>query len=716
MTGDIDQGVPILTRRAHGWTLGWFNDSIGTAATGGILTIPRSIIGVTTIGPNTTFIASGFYAAGDDGAGAIYTSVGAGPSGPLAIQDAGGTWFQLVINETVNLGWFGLVRDGVTNNSPALQTAINTYSPTGAVLEFGEGVYIFNSTVTLKPGIILRGAGIDVTFLKIGVDNTTLFNRWGSPGGDTGTAGIEDMTLWGYADRNGFTTNNSKLTDIGPFVDFWFRRVKTQYATNMSITGIGTRGTVEDCIVTKGLRDGINLSGTTYASFINNAISEIADDAIAFSLANGITGVNDCSCRIIGNRVYKSLGFKLNGIRHAVISGNTFRFYTGYAIQVSIDTGFGEGFITKFNISITGNTMLDGIPLQIFGAGDIRTAILFLGSQSLGSGVNAIPVLVGEYRSSDQTIQKPDVFINKAGPTQPRAIDNNITVTGNSVKNTLNGLTNFSDAGFGMLWYISGPVDPAMGGTVGQIHGITIQSDLENVTIAGNSFNGTANGIQTFGTRLRDMVISNNNFFRCSTNGNGITLNANGSTFNGLIVIDSNDFNIDPYLESPKRVTPINGQWTVTSSTDTNGIWLDGYVGVYVSRNRFRNCIRGINFNTGKLFVEKNFYLFDWSVNPNAPFAGIASTIGSDFTTDIAWNVGSIPTSGNFNQFDTNFVTTAGSQPTSGNYRAGTFVRNNNLTIDANNLVLTGWIRLLNGSNHVSGVDWANAYVKHTSP
>jgi hypothetical protein len=45
----------------------------------------------------TTFIASGFYAEGDFGAGAMYTSIGASSASPMAIQDLSGAWFRLVV-------------------------------------------------------------------------------------------------------------------------------------------------------------------------------------------------------------------------------------------------------------------------------------------------------------------------------------------------------------------------------------------------------------------------------------------------------------------------------------------------------------------------------------------------------------------------------------------------------------------------------------------
>lgn len=56
-------------------------------------------------------------------------------------------------------------------------------------------------------------------------------------------------------------------------------------------------------------------------------------------------------------------------------------------------------------------------------------------------------------------------------------------------------------------------------------------------------------------------------------------------------------------------------------------------------------------------------------------------------------------------------------QPTSGTYVAGDKVwKITPAALDGNSMVNMGWYRLTTGSNHVSGTDWANMYVSHTSP
>lgn len=54
--------------------------------------------------------------------------------------------------------------------------------------------------------------------------------------------------------------------------------------------------------------------------------------------------------------------------------------------------------------------------------------------------------------------------------------------------------------------------------------------------------------------------------------------------------------------------------------------------------------------------------------------------------------------------------------PTSGTFNAGDIVHKTNPSIDGNNMVLSGWIRLTTGSGNVLGTDWAAQYVSHVSP
>ncbi len=74
-----------------------------------------------------------------------------------------------------NVHDYGAAGDGIADDAPAIQNAINA-CPVGQVVYIPEGIYRLNSGLEITKGIVLRGAGANKTFLKAYNDSIRIGN------------------------------------------------------------------------------------------------------------------------------------------------------------------------------------------------------------------------------------------------------------------------------------------------------------------------------------------------------------------------------------------------------------------------------------------------------------------------------------------------------------------------------------------------------------
>ena len=151
------------------------NIGIGGAIDG--LSITRPQIATEVVLP-ATFMVSGFTTPGDLGAGAIYTSQGATSGSLMAIQSASGIWYRLVITGYANIGWFGAIGDGVTDDTEAIQTCITYIVLNHKVAFFPSGTYKISATINFQYtyGWSVQGCGPGSTIIVQETDNIPIFN------------------------------------------------------------------------------------------------------------------------------------------------------------------------------------------------------------------------------------------------------------------------------------------------------------------------------------------------------------------------------------------------------------------------------------------------------------------------------------------------------------------------------------------------------------
>lgn len=117
--------------------------------------------------PMTSFVASGYAAVGDDGAGALY--VRGAVAGLQGIQDASGQWWNLYNGGVLKWGWFGAKGDGATDDSAAIIACCAALSAAGGGIAMGgaKTYWVASSVnVTAMSNVTLAGAGMDKTIIK----------------------------------------------------------------------------------------------------------------------------------------------------------------------------------------------------------------------------------------------------------------------------------------------------------------------------------------------------------------------------------------------------------------------------------------------------------------------------------------------------------------------------------------------------------------------
>ncbi len=97
----------------------------------------------------------GFDEPGDQGRGAIYRL--GSSSGPMAMKDSGGRWWELAAGDDIWAGWFGVLGKG--DDTEAFQRAFDYLDArgTGGVLRIAAGTY----QVARRGGLVPIGAGDD---------------------------------------------------------------------------------------------------------------------------------------------------------------------------------------------------------------------------------------------------------------------------------------------------------------------------------------------------------------------------------------------------------------------------------------------------------------------------------------------------------------------------------------------------------------------------
>lgn len=335
--------------------------------------IPSYTLGTTMI------MVSGFITPGDHGINAIYTSQGATSGGPMAIQDASGTWFNLILSNPVNPGWFGAIGDGVTDDTAAINAALATGSvflPPGIYKVTSQLTPISNSKIFGVKGlsIILKSANSHVFYLadlsNVEISGITIKGQRTIYTGTYHAIYVQSVSSGGQK----ISITDCEISDIAGAGIIVLGLVGAQYNNvrieNNTLVNIGYHP-----IICQGYINETFIRG----NYINGYSLDVAD-AVGITTGRYASHHVVSDNYIIGTTPYAGStschGISIDTATGTTVTGNTIENTVGYGIEVGIATdttvasnvirngqraaiavsGNSAGALYSSHTSITGNT------------------------------------------------------------------------------------------------------------------------------------------------------------------------------------------------------------------------------------------------------------------------------------------------------------------------------------------------------------------------
>ena len=610
--------------------------------------------------------------------------------------------------DTVNVKDFGAVGDGVTDDTSAIQAALDYINSLGGgLLLLPEGTYRkadTSPTLNVYSNTTIKGEGDASVIFH---DDTVTNSRRDMMNVVTGSSNItyKDFKILGTAKTHLSQVNQSQ-TLIG------------EQITNLTLEGLTIEGVrymatafakcenvyVTDCSLLDVLRDGFRFTTSKNVRIIGNYAKNVADDVVALHNADqNDNDPKDHIGHIVSNNTFEQCqGMKMLGSKALTVTDNVMMRSLRNCVVVSMGASV-EGNTPSFDIDISNNKFLDTIG-------------------TLGS--NTVIVVSNESSRSDtsggQAGVNSDIFdssylsdIDQASVTNQGLV--NVRINNNTIARTLPDAAAWSDYGYGQLFdratngIYSNPVVTV---DTFKCHSITIEGAVKGLDISRNIFRGN----NLYGIRLNpegtsdiidvdNCMISNNIVQDCPTlflvmNGVGSGVGAKNVMFINNII------DLDPYFRHPSHNSTDN---TWAGNDSLVPIYNVTSLGVMVGGNTFKN-VSGTGISNDDVTVISPNLIYssaDWHTSSSSN-KGVRHLPSA--RNNLIIPIDAAPTSATFGNIISMPRTCSSSLPTTGRYVKGHVIENSNAFslqgTSGSQYTVSGWLRLTNGTSHVLGTDW----------
>lgn len=455
---------------------------------------------------------------------------------------------------SINIKSFGAKGDGITDDTQAIQDALNYCTEHRLKLYFPIGVYSINETLTFKDYVNIEGAEKNKTILRTDTDNIGILHA-----DNTGknlnnlheTFTMKNITLKGYHDRNqSLGTDSSRLVSLRFFSDVNIDNCIFLDSRQMSVTpGLSMRVVFTNNRIERSARDGFNATSSKSVLVTNNFFKHGVDDAIAIH-QNNSDPIRNENFVITNNHIEDFNGIKVLGARQGIISNNTMLRCKGYGVYLGQDSYFGEGLCDMYDVIISNNTITDVFDTSSY-------------SSSALSGNIIISSYTGNLLLTKDLIlegKRPYEYLRVNGET--RVGCRGLKIKNNTLARTLPTVSKYSDYGEGLMFTHTGFKDI----TTLKLSRTGIRlSSVDNLEISDNNIEHFDYGIFFIYSSTNRNISIRDNIFR-DMNNFGIGVDNGSKHSNYSVDIVNNIFDIDPYYRSTVR-TDLSGKWLNSNFT-----------------------------------------------------------------------------------------------------------------------------------------------------